>query len=202
MYQLTLCGIRVCSQSTSSAADSRVKTSRRLGEVRALKAAGRVYGERCLGLSGKSDPLGSSLRTYLRSACEALTGLSLRWKESATPAGHWWLDLKPWAGTFRDAGYGLLPGPQASDYKRGICKNVHCAECHKTNRQCSNTLTAVAVIHDRHDLKLSPHFRSKLMGWPEDYYRKLETLCCEWQETVGVTRTPCSSTNGSPKPKG
>lgn len=91
MYQLSLLG--PSSLSTSSAAGSRVKTSARPAEARALRAAARVYGERCFGLSAKCDPLGSSLRTYLRSACEVLTGLSLRWKESVTPAGHWWLAL-------------------------------------------------------------------------------------------------------------
>ena len=118
MYQLTFSKIRACSQSTSSAAASRVRTSRQPGEVRALRAAGRVYGERCLGLSGKSDPLGSSLRTYLRSSCEELTGLSLRWKESVTPAGHWWLVLGRSARRTDGIGPGLsgdFPTPQASD---------------------------------------------------------------------------------------
>jgi len=93
MYQLGLFGNVESGKSVSSAAASRARTSQRPAEARALRAAARVYGERCLGLSARSDPLGSSLRTFLCSACEALTGLSLRWKKSATPAGHWWLVL-------------------------------------------------------------------------------------------------------------
>jgi len=92
-YQLKLFDNVGSLTSTSSAAGSPAKTSVAPARERASKAAARVYGERCLGLSAKSDPLGSSLRTYLLSACEALTGLSLRWKESATPSGHWWLVL-------------------------------------------------------------------------------------------------------------
>ena len=91
MFQLPLFGIS--SLSTSSAAASRAKTSQRPAEARALRAAGRVYGERCSGLSDRSDPTGFWLRTYLLSACEELTGYSLRWRESVTPAGHWWLVL-------------------------------------------------------------------------------------------------------------
>lgn len=93
MYQPSLFGGLEFGPSTSSAADSRVKTSVRPDEGRGLRAAARVYGEKCFGLSRRSDPLGWSLRTYLQSACEALTGCSLRWKRSATPAGHWWLVL-------------------------------------------------------------------------------------------------------------
>lgn len=78
-------------------------------------AAGRVYGERCSGLSAKSDPLGCSLRTYLRSACEALTELSLRWKESVTPAGHWWLVLGRRVHRTKGIGYGLWPTATKAD---------------------------------------------------------------------------------------
>lgn len=187
MFQLPLFGSSC--QSTSSAAASRVRTSARQAEARALRAAGRVYGERCLGLSAKSDQLGSSLRMYLLSNCEALTGLSLHWNESATPAGHWWLELQPTAGTFRENGFGLLPSPLASDYKRGNCKTRNCKDCKIRKMQCADTLPSSAIIHDRHDLKHSPHFRSKLMGWPADYYQRLETLYCEWSATAGATRS-------------
>ena len=93
MYQPSLFGCVGFGPSTSSAGASRVRTSVRPEEARALRAAARVYGARCFGLSAKSDPLGWSLRTCLLSACAALTGFSLRWNESATPAGHWWLVL-------------------------------------------------------------------------------------------------------------
>ena len=133
MYQPSLFGNVVFGRSTSSAAVSRVKTSQRQGEARALRAAARVYGERCSGLSAKSDPVGCSLRMFLLSACEELTGLSLRWKESATPAGHWWLALGRSARRTKGIEFGLLPiaqtgltqqvemanwpTPNATDYK-------------------------------------------------------------------------------------
>lgn len=120
MYQLPLFGITA--KSTSSAAASRVKTSARPGEARALRAAARVYGERCSGLSTKSDPTGSSLRTYLLSSCEALTGCSLRWRESATPAGHWWLELGRSAHRIEGTecgSSGVYPTPAATDQEAG-----------------------------------------------------------------------------------
>jgi len=93
MYQQNLFGNVGPLTSTLSAAGSPAKTSVAQAKERASRAAARVYGERCLGLSAKSDPVGYSLRMFLRSSCEALTGYSLRWKESATPSGHWWLAL-------------------------------------------------------------------------------------------------------------
>jgi len=115
MYQQSLFGGLVVGRSTSSAAASRARTSARPEEARALKAAGRVYGGRCFGLSASADPLGCSLRMYLLSACEALTGLSLRWRESATPAGHWWLVLGRSGRRTRGTEFGSWPTARAED---------------------------------------------------------------------------------------
>jgi hypothetical protein len=117
MYQPSLFGNVGFGPSTSSAADSRVRTSARQEEARALRAAARVYGERCSGLSAKSDPLGWSLRTCLLSACEALTGFSLRWNELATPAGHWWLVLG-------------RSEPRTNGIESGLWPGIHCPPAH------------------------------------------------------------------------
>jgi hypothetical protein len=41
----------------------------------------------------------------------------------------------------------------------------------------------------------------QLMGWPEEFAAGLTRHCCEWQETAGVSRSRCSSTDGSSKRK-
>ena len=105
--------------STSSVAGFPAKISAQQGKVLVLRAAARVYGERCSGLSASADPLGCSLRTYLRCVCEGLTGLSLRWRESATPAGHWWLVLGRSEPRTKGTGCGSWPTVQASGAQGG-----------------------------------------------------------------------------------
>ena len=79
-------------RSTSSAADSRARTSVPPAKARASKAIAPGSGLRCCDSSRKSDPVGLSLRTYLLSACEGLTQCSLEWKPRATPSGRsWWV---------------------------------------------------------------------------------------------------------------
>ena len=96
MSQLTLFDNSDSSQSTSSAEDSHAPTSPlpEKAQVSALKKRrpAAAYGMKWHELLAKSDPLGYSLRTYLRSACEALTGFSLIWRLSDTPAKRlWWV---------------------------------------------------------------------------------------------------------------
>lgn len=68
--------------------------------------------------SAKSDLIGMRLRTLLSSRLEATTGFTLRWKRSATPAGHpWWVLSTPDFSTFA-SDLGLLafmaPTPRAN----------------------------------------------------------------------------------------
>jgi hypothetical protein len=77
---------------TRSSAASCVPTSASPGRARG-SASGRaagLRGARCSASSGDSDPFFSSLKTCLASELSALTGCSLDWKESATPAGRSW----------------------------------------------------------------------------------------------------------------
>ena len=138
MFQPSLFGNVGFGPSTSSAGDSRVRTSARPGEGRALRAAARVYGERCSGLSAKSDPLGFSLRTYLCCACEGLTGLSLRWNESATPAGHWWLVLRRSEPRTNGTGCGSWPTIRSSDA-------IHGGMTQQGNGRGAESLTSLAA---------------------------------------------------------
>jgi hypothetical protein len=97
MCQLTLFG-NAAGTSTGSPAGSVAKTcpspAKGAGSARKPNRASR--GGICSGSSGDSDRLGSSLRTFLASGLSRLTGCSLRWKDSATPAGRsWWVLSTP-----------------------------------------------------------------------------------------------------------
>jgi hypothetical protein len=66
--------------------------------------------------SPRSDPVSSSLRTALLSELAALTGSSLTWKRSTTPANRsWWVLSTPELHTDGSA-LGLLPTPTAQSY--------------------------------------------------------------------------------------
>jgi len=81
-------------QRKSGRSGSRAKTSQRQGGAKGSKASGAGCSSKSCGCSTElcEDPIGCSLRTYLLSACEGLTGLSLKWKNAGTPAGRqWWV---------------------------------------------------------------------------------------------------------------
>ncbi len=82
--------------SISSTEASPVRTSALPARVQGSTGRVPVCGGRCDGSCRKCDPVGFSLRTCLLSACEALTAYSLRWKNSATPAGRAWWVLGRW----------------------------------------------------------------------------------------------------------
>jgi hypothetical protein len=77
---------------TRSVAGSCVPTSALRARARdsASGRAAGLPGGKCSGSSGDCDPFFSSLKTCLASELSALTGCSLLWKESATPAGRSW----------------------------------------------------------------------------------------------------------------
>lgn len=76
---------------------SPARTSVRQGGARVLAPKNprpklRACGTKCPGSCARCDPVGSSLRTYLRCELEALTPYSLTWKMRVTPAGRpWWV---------------------------------------------------------------------------------------------------------------
>jgi len=96
-------------KSISSAAGSRVRTYPAPVKGRASKEAARVSGQNTPGSSGKSDPVGSLLRTCLLSEVEARIGSSVTWKEQVTPSGRsWWVLSMPGRDT-SGKGCGLWP---------------------------------------------------------------------------------------------
>lgn len=104
---------------------SHAKTLVPPAKERVLRAAARVYGEKCSGLSAKYDRGSYSLRTYLLCVSEALTGFSLHWNESATPAGHWWLVLGRLGPRTNGTGCGSLgdwPTPRSSENENRTTK--------------------------------------------------------------------------------
>lgn len=100
----------------SSVADSLARTSQAPAKGRASKATDRICGGQCGQSSAHCDPIGCSLRMYLRSALEDLTMCSLPWKRSATPAGRSWWVLSMSELRTRGRESGLLPTPTASEY--------------------------------------------------------------------------------------
>ena len=61
-------------------------------KVQASTESVQDCGPTCGGLFPCADPSGHSLRTFLRCELEELTGCSLTWKDSGTPAGRsWWV---------------------------------------------------------------------------------------------------------------
>jgi hypothetical protein len=76
--------------STSSQADSRVRTSALPGKALASTVRGAACFSSYSALSLNCGHLGCSLRTYLRSSLAAMTGLPTSWKLSATPSGRLW----------------------------------------------------------------------------------------------------------------
>lgn len=78
--------------STSSLGASPARTSLPPGRATDSTVIARRSSLRSPDLLARSDQLGSSLRTSLRSAAEGLTGYSLNWTDSGTPGGRaWWV---------------------------------------------------------------------------------------------------------------
>jgi len=78
--------------STSSPEGFRVRTSPLPGRATDSTVIGRRSSLRSPDLLARSDQIGSSLRTCLRSASEAAIGCSLNWTDSGTPGGRaWWV---------------------------------------------------------------------------------------------------------------
>ena len=78
--------------STSSPGGFRVRTSLPPGRASDSTVTARRSSLNSPDLLMKSDRLGSSLRTSLRSAAEAVIGCSLSWTDSGTPGGRaWWV---------------------------------------------------------------------------------------------------------------
>jgi len=116
---------------TSSRAVSHASRSASPGAAKALEhwrsqQTCLVCGGRCGGSCETSDPVGSSLRTFLVSALAAMTGLPAAWRKSATPSGRSWWVLKTWAHRTEGNGCGswqaaasAWPTPNARNGKRG-----------------------------------------------------------------------------------
>lgn len=78
---------------TSFAAVSPAKTSARPDVALASTAHAPGCGSKCSESCERCGPFGSSLKTALLCELEALTGCSLAWRKTVTPAGRSWLVL-------------------------------------------------------------------------------------------------------------
>jgi hypothetical protein len=86
------------------------KTSASPAAARASQENAHDCGPTCGGLFGCSDPLGHSLRTFLRSELAALTGCSLTWKNLGTPARRSWWVLTTLERPTDESGFGSCAG--------------------------------------------------------------------------------------------
>lgn len=110
--------------STSSPEASLVPTSRRRAEAwDSSEESGVPYGFNSSESSRLAIRLGSSLRTFLLCACEALTPSSLGWKRQGTPRGRWWWVLGRSERRTAAIAFGSSaddwPTPKATDWKDG-----------------------------------------------------------------------------------
>lgn len=80
-------------ESTSLPEASRARTSVAPDAGLGFPGLAPACGTKCSASCARCDPLGSSLRTFLLSACEALTSWSLVWKRRAIPSCRlsWWV---------------------------------------------------------------------------------------------------------------
>lgn len=74
-----------------------------------------LRGATCSGSFEDYGRFGSSLKTFLACELSRLTGFSLRWNESATPAGRSWSVLSILARHTEGIGCGSWPTPKAAD---------------------------------------------------------------------------------------
>jgi len=130
----------ICRPSSSAVRHARTPAS--------LTAAAMVLAENAPAFSSrpsvsstKSDLLGHALRTSLASELEALTGFSLRWNRSATPAGRsWWVLGTPARRTEGTERGLLLPTPRTADGDRGGRGDLIRAICGNENKHFRNSL--------------------------------------------------------------
>ncbi len=89
-------------------------------KVRAFTERKVPCGLKCPESFGKCDPLGCSLKMFLLSAAEGLTGCSLTWQIRYAPAGRLWLVLGRSARRTKGIGCGSWVSPTSTDANRGI----------------------------------------------------------------------------------
>lgn len=152
-------------QSTLFAEVSPAKTSAKRASASASKASEVDCGSKCCGWCASCDPVGSLLRTSLRSDIEAMTGFAPTWQRSTTPAGHSWWQLSTSELRKNASARGLWQTPTTRDYKgqSGMGNRM---------RRGRNGKPHVANLCDqlvdcgRPDLVRSTTFREWLMGLP------------------------------------
>lgn len=104
----------------SSQAGSLVRISASPGKARASTARARAFGRKWPVSLPNSDPFSQSLRTFLASELSALTGCSLIWKRTATPASRWWWVLSMPEHPTVDSELGLWPTPNVPNGGRSV----------------------------------------------------------------------------------
>lgn len=120
--------------------------------------SGRNYAE----LLKRQDPAGVCLKMLLGTSRWASTKCFLTWMPLATPARRLLFQLVP-SEVPKDAnGFGLLPTPNAQDYRRGFSM--------KSEQYCLTKWVA-AVLGMKHGRRgtAHPNFICWLMGYPQNW---------------------------------
>lgn len=125
---------------------------------RGSKANALDYGAKSFVSLESYSPILYSLKTSLLSSVEALTNAKWTWKESATPANHLWLELKPSKAATKETGSGLLPTLRASEWK-GCGPKGSKSHHHWLKR-------FYLSAHTTESGKLNPMFAERMMGYP------------------------------------
>lgn len=161
--------------------DFPAKTSARPESESVSTAPEVACGPKCCDWCEKCDPVGSSLRTSLLCAIEAMTGCAPTWQRLVTPAGHSWWQLSTSELRKNASEHGLWQTPTTRDYKGQSGMGNRMRRGRNGKPHVANLCDQI-VDTGRPDLVRSPTFREWLMGLP-----------------IGFTDSKPSETPSSPK---
>mgnify|MGYP001004188461 CR=1 FL=1 len=126
-----------------------------------------ISGQKLLGYSRPSDPLGLLVRTLMGMSHWGSIRFLMTWKISTTPRNRFLFQLTRLTGTMSDTEYLSWPTPTASqDYKP-------IRPLSPSEKSGSHGKMLVGVIGNRYPeligAYLDPRFQESLMGFPEDW---------------------------------
>lgn len=150
--------------STSSAEDSRAKTSAMLVLALELKVNDPGCGLSSRASLARFDPDSSSWRTSQRCLIEGWESFSETWPESGMTRSGQLFPHAPWALHTCDDECSLWPTPTASMDGRGFGIPLH----ENTGRYKLSTVRRVHELVTEHGWRIHPHFTEALMGFPMD----------------------------------
>jgi len=147
---------------TSSAEGSPAKISALQARAQDLRGNGRAYGENTPELLARFDPASSSWKTSQHCFIEGLATFSGTWPRSGMMRSGIAFQLLPLAPLTRGTGSGLLPTPNARDYRDWSRTGAFLAARLRHSPSISTHYLARGV-----HWTWIPHLYERAMGFPE-----------------------------------